>query len=101
MRGQASEVAPSFPGAIYFRIRPGAHFRHGAISRADPSAAWSQPIVQPPARPVARLKQHSGRALPADLVQPQAGLILPSIPQERIVRLPAALAAPVPVSVQD
>src|SRR2546423_12156442 len=95
MRDRANEGAPSFPGAVYFRIRPGAHFRHGGVSRGDPSATWSRPMIPPPAPALPQWKQPPGRAFPIDLVQPQpARLIRRSIPPGQIVRLPAEPAAP-------
>src|SRR5437899_12090134 len=73
-------------GAVYFRIRPGALFRHGAISRAIPAATLPRPIVLPPARALPESKQHPGRAFPVDLVQLQPALSFHRpIPPARIV----------------
>src|SRR5438270_7096795 len=97
MRDRANEVAPSCLGAANSKIRPGAHFRHGAISRSDPSTAWSRPIVQLPARALPRLEQHPGQALPVDSLSRQPV----SIPPARIVQSPAEAALPVLVAAQD
>src|SRR5437016_5491904 len=86
MRDRVNEVAPSFCGAVYFGIRPGARFRHGAISRASPAAILPRPIVLPPARPLPQSKQHPGGAFPVDLVQLQPALSFQRpIPPARIV----------------